>query len=79
MSRSRAAPHASGRSDLHEMAEVCAGYCPARAGRLREAARYGHDPVAGRAVPRRYFDGLGPRLAQEYTRVHDTKSTRASA
>ncbi|MEV0979771.1 hypothetical protein [Streptomyces sp. NPDC049915] len=58
---------------------VCARYYPERVGQLREAARYGHDPVAGTAVPRRHVDDLGPWRAQEYTRVHGTKGTRASA
>ncbi|RRR80811.1 nucleotidyltransferase [Streptomyces sp. RP5T] len=64
-------------SDLAEMAEVFAAYYPERAEQLRAAAVLGHAPTADPAVLRAYVDDLGPWLADEYTRVHGTKTLRA--
>ncbi|MGX1368446.1 hypothetical protein RKD19_003805 [Streptomyces canus] len=64
-------------SDLAEMAEVFAAYYPERAEQLRAAAVLGHAPTADPAVLRAYVDDLGPWLADEYTRVHGTKTPRA--
>jgi uncharacterized protein len=63
-------------SDLGEMAEVFGAYYPERAEQLRAAAVLGHAPTADTAVLRTYVDDLGPWLADEYTRVHGTKSPR---
>ncbi|NEB00569.1 nucleotidyltransferase domain-containing protein [Streptomyces sp. SID13726] len=63
-------------SDLDEMAEIFAAYYPARADQLREAAVRGRAPVGEKAVLRTYLDDLGPWLANEYTRVHGTKTPR---
>ncbi|KQW10122.1 nucleotidyltransferase domain-containing protein [Streptomyces sp. Root369] len=63
-------------SDLTEMAEVFGAYYPERAERLRTAAVLGHAPSADGAVLRTYVDDLGPWLADEYTRVHGTKTPR---
>jgi uncharacterized protein len=63
-------------SDLAEMAEVFGAYYPQRAEQLRAAAALGHTPTAETAVLRTYVDDLGPWLADEYTRVHGTKTPR---
>jgi uncharacterized protein len=63
-------------SDLGEMAEVFGAYYPERAEQLRAAAVLGHAPTADTAVLRTYVDDLGPWLADEYTRVHGTKTPR---
>ncbi|MGX1476422.1 UNVERIFIED_CONTAM: putative nucleotidyltransferase [Streptomyces canus] len=63
-------------SDLGEMAEVFGAYYAERAEQLRAAAVLGHAPTADTAVLRTYVDDLGPWLADEYTRVHGTKSPR---
>ncbi|MEU0411330.1 nucleotidyltransferase [Streptomyces griseorubiginosus] len=63
-------------SDLAEMAEIFAAYYPERADQIRRAAVLGHTPTADRAVLRTYADDLGPWLADEYTRVHGTKTPR---
>lgn len=63
-------------SDLGEMAEIFAAYHPERAAQLRTAAALGRTPTADPTVLRRYVDDLGPWLADEYTRVHGTKSPR---
>jgi predicted nucleotidyltransferase len=63
-------------SDLGEMAEVFGAYYPERAEQLRTAAVLGHAPTADTAVLRTYVDDLGPWLADEYTRVHGTKTPR---
>src|SRR4051794_36936304 len=63
-------------SDLAEMAEVFGAYYPQRAEQLRAAAALGHTPAADTAVLRTYVDDLGPWLADEYTRVHGTKTPR---
>ncbi|WP_433919234.1 nucleotidyltransferase domain-containing protein [Streptomyces canus] len=63
-------------SDLTEMAAVFGAYYPERAEQLRTAAVLGHTPTADTAVLRTYVDDLGPWLADEYTRVHGTKTPR---
>lgn len=63
-------------SDLGEMAEVFGAYYPQRAEQLGAAAALGHTPTADTAVLRTYVDDLGPWLADEYTRVHGTKTPR---
>ncbi|MEU0423879.1 nucleotidyltransferase domain-containing protein [Streptomyces canus] len=63
-------------SDLREMAEVFGAYYPERAEQLRTAADLGHTPTADTAVLRTYVDDLGLWLADEYTRVHGTKTPR---
>ncbi|MDH6441101.1 putative nucleotidyltransferase [Streptomyces sp. SAI-144] len=63
-------------SDLGAMAEVFGVYYPERAEQLRAAAVLGHAPTADTAVLRTYVDDLGPWLADEYTRVHGTKTPR---
>lgn len=63
-------------SDLTEMAEVFGAYYPERAEQLRTAAVLGHTPTADTAALRTYVDDLGPWLADEYTRVHGTKTPR---
>ncbi|MEU6550314.1 nucleotidyltransferase domain-containing protein [Streptomyces sp. NPDC046915] len=63
-------------SDLREMAEVFGAYYPGRAGQLRTAAEYGHEPVGDPDVLRSYVDDLGPWLAEEYARVHGVKAPR---
>ncbi|TCR23727.1 nucleotidyltransferase domain-containing protein [Streptomyces sp. BK205] len=63
-------------SDLPEMAEVFAAYYPERADQVRTAAVLGRSPSADTAVLRTYVDDLGPWLADEYTRVHGTKTPR---
>ncbi|MET7693274.1 nucleotidyltransferase domain-containing protein [Streptomyces sp. NPDC005483] len=63
-------------SDLGEMAEVFAAYYPERAEQLRAAAVLGRTPTADIAVLRTYVDDLGPWLADEYARVHGTKTPR---
>ncbi|MFG2464843.1 nucleotidyltransferase domain-containing protein [Streptomyces canus] len=63
-------------SDLTQMAEVFGAYYAERAEQLRTAAVLGHTPTADTAVLRTYVDDLGPWLANEYTRVHGTKTPR---
>ena len=63
-------------SDLTEMAEVFGAYYPERAERLRTTAVLGHTPTADTAVLQTYVDDLGPWLADEYARVHGTKTPR---
>jgi predicted nucleotidyltransferase len=63
-------------SDLAEMAEVFGAYYPARADQIRRAAALGRTPTADTAVLRTYVDDLGPWLADEYARVHGTKTPR---
>jgi len=63
-------------SDLAEMAEIFAAYYPERADQIRRAAVLGQAPTADMAVLRTYVDDLGPWLADEYTRVHGTKTPR---
>ncbi|MFJ8787444.1 nucleotidyltransferase domain-containing protein [Streptomyces sp. NPDC102476] len=63
-------------SDLAEMAEAFGAYYPQRAEQLRAAAALGLTPTADTAVLRTYVDDLGPWLADEYTRVHGTKTPR---
>ena len=63
-------------SDLPEMAEIFAAYYPERADQVRTAAVLGRSPSADTAVLRTYVDDLGPWLADEYTRVHGTKTPR---
>ncbi|AYC39617.1 nucleotidyltransferase domain-containing protein [Streptomyces griseorubiginosus] len=63
-------------SDLPEMAEVFAAYYPERADQVRTASVLGRSPNADTAVLRTYVDDLGPWLADEYTRVHGTKTPR---
>ncbi|WP_030324070.1 nucleotidyltransferase domain-containing protein [Streptomyces sp. NRRL B-3229] len=63
-------------SDLAEMAEVFAAYYPERADLVRTAAVLGRSPSTDTAVLRTYADDLGPWLADEYTRVHGTKTPR---
>ncbi|WP_020134534.1 nucleotidyltransferase domain-containing protein [Streptomyces sp. 351MFTsu5.1] len=63
-------------SDLAEMAEVFSAYYPERADQARRAAVLGRTPTADTTVLRTYVDDLGPWLADEYTRVHGTKTPR---
>jgi hypothetical protein len=63
-------------SDLHEMAEVFAGYYPERAEQVRTAAVLGYEPTGDPAALRTYADDLGPWLAEEYARVHGVKAPR---
>jgi hypothetical protein len=63
-------------SDLTEMAQVFGAYYPERAEQLRTAAVLGHTPTADTGALRTYVDDLGPWLADEYTRVHGTKTPR---
>jgi predicted nucleotidyltransferase len=63
-------------SDLGQMAEAFGAYYPQRAEQLRAAAALGLTPTADTAVLRTYVDDLGPWLADEYTRVHGTKTPR---
>lgn len=71
-------PHWGGwTSDLHEMAEAFARYCPQRGGRLRAAAVLGRDPAGDAEVLASYVDDPGPWLAAEYARVHGEKTPGA--
>ncbi|CAL9468166.1 hypothetical protein SUDANB121_02791 [Nocardiopsis dassonvillei] len=63
-------------SDLGRSAEIAGRYHPEWAADLRRTAAAALDPVPDRELLRMVTDGLAPRVAREYRRVHGVKAPR---